>query len=59
MAEGGDAPVEVPEREIPIDVQRTREQMMIPAEWLVLFRGALPSVYKGVPHPTRLEMWIG
>ena len=59
MAEGGDAPIEVPEREIPMDVQRSREQMMIPTEWLVLFRGALPGVYDGVPHPTRLGTWVG
>ena len=64
MAEGGNAqryalmPEEHPALDIPMDVQRSQEEMMIPAEWLVLFRGAQPGVYDGVPHPTSLDSWI-
>ena len=65
MTEGDDTPrdtpvpEEYPALDILMDVQRSREKMMIPAEWLVLFRGALPGVYDGVPHPTRLGTWVG
>ena len=59
MEEDKNAPADVPVREISMDVQRTREEMMIPAKWLVLFRGALLRVFDGMPHPTRLDSWIG
>ena len=64
MAEGDNAqrdapmPEEHPALDIPMDVQWSWEEMMIPAEWLVLFHGAQPGVYDRVPHPTRLDSWI-
>ena len=51
-------PEDHPTLDIPMDVQRSREDMRTPTEWLVLFRGAQPSMYNGVPHPTRLDSWI-
>ena len=47
-----------PVQNVPIDVQRTREDARMSMEWLVLFRKTRPDVYNGVPHPTRLDAWI-
>ena len=47
-----------PVRDIPIDVQRSQEDVRMFAEWLVLFRKTRPDVYDRVPHLTHLEAWI-
>ena len=64
MAEEDNAQTDVPMPEghptldIPMDVQRSREDMRTSTEQLVLFRGAQPGMYNGMPHPTRLDSWI-
>ena len=61
MAEGDNAqreapmPEEHPVLDIPMDVQRSRKEMMIPAELLVLFRGVQPGMYYGMSHPDHLD----
>ena len=58
-AQGGvPVPENPPVLDIPMDTMRSREDVRTPAEWLVLFRWAQPSIYNGVPHPSRLETWI-
>ena len=51
-------PVDPPERDIHVDVQRTREDVRTSAEWLVLFRRARVDVYDGHFDPIGLEAWI-
>ena len=48
-------PVDPPERDIQVDVQRTREDVRMSAEWLVLFRRAHANVYDKAFDPIRLE----
>ena len=50
-------PEDDPVRDIPMDVERAREEIRTSAEWLVLFLNTLPSTYNGASHPTYLDMW--
>ena len=64
MADNVDVPMvepvleDQPIRDIPMDIQWTREETRTPAEWLVLFRNTRPATYDGTPQPTYLDMWI-
>ena len=51
-------PVDPPERDIHVDVQRTREDVKTSAEWLVLFRKARGDVYDGNFDSISMEAWI-
>ena len=51
-------PVDPPERDIQMDVQRSREEVRTAAEWLVLFRRARGDVYEGQYDPIGLDAWV-
>ena len=51
-------PVDPPERDIHVDVQRSREDVRTTTEWLVLFRRAQGDVYDGHYNPIGLDTWI-
>ena len=51
-------PEDPPERDIHVDVQRSREDVRTSAEWLVLFRRARGGVYDGQYDPIGLDAWI-
>ena len=51
-------PVDPLERDMHVDVQRSREDVRTAAEWLVLFRRAQVDVYDGHYDPLGLDAWI-
>ena len=51
-------PVDPPERDIHMYVQRTWEDVRTSFEWLVLFRRARGDVYDGYYDAIGLEAWI-
>ena len=51
-------PVDPPERDIHVDVQRTREDVKTSTEWLVLFKRARGDFYDGHYDPIGLDAWI-
>ena len=63
LTKGNDVPIDVPVpkkhlmRDIPIDIQRTREEERTSTEWLVFFRITHLATYDGAPHPTYLDTW--
>ena len=51
-------PVDPPERDIYVDVQRSREDVRTATEWLVIFKRARGDVYDGHYDPIGLDAWI-
>ena len=51
-------PVDPPERDIHVDVQRTQEDVRTSAEWLMLFKRARGDIFDGYYDLIGLEAWI-